>query len=65
MDPRSLEDLLRDDAYLPPFRGAGVMPETVQFAAKELGEIDLWAKRSGIKSRSEAIRRLVERGLKA
>jgi hypothetical protein len=31
LDPRSLEDLLRDDAYLPPRRSADVAPE--KFAA--------------------------------
>ncbi len=64
MDPRLLEDLLRGDAYLPP-RVTAVVPETVKFAVKELAEIDDWATRNEIESRSEAIRRLVERGLKA
>jgi hypothetical protein len=63
MDPRSFEDLLRDDAYLPP-RVAAVASETVKFAVNELTEIDGWARRHKIKSRSEAIRRLVEKGLK-
>jgi Ribbon-helix-helix protein, copG family len=63
MDPRLFEDLLRGDAYLPP-RVTAVVAETVKFAVKELAEIDDWARRNEIKSRSEAIRRLVERGLK-
>jgi hypothetical protein len=63
MDPRSFEDLLRGDAYLPP-RITAVVPEIVKFAVKELAEIDDWARRNTIKSRGEAIRRLVERGLK-
>jgi hypothetical protein len=65
MDLRSLEDLLRDDAYLPPRRSADVAPETVAFAAGELAEIDLWARRNKIKNRTEAIRRLVGKGLQA
>jgi hypothetical protein len=64
MDPRSFEDLLRGDAYLPP-RVTAVLPETVRFAVKELAEVDVWARRNKIKSRSEAIRLLVEKGLKA
>jgi hypothetical protein len=64
MDPRSFEDLLRGDAYLPP-RVTAVVPETVKFAVKELAEVDAWARRNKIKSRSEAIRLLVEKGLKA
>jgi hypothetical protein len=63
MDPRSFEDLLRGDAYLPP-RVTAVVPETVKFEVKELAEIDVWARRNKIKSRSEAIRLLVEKGLK-
>jgi hypothetical protein len=63
MDLHSFEDLLRGDAYLPP-RVTAVVPETGKFAVKELAEIDVWAKRNKIKSRSEAIRLLVERGLK-
>jgi hypothetical protein len=62
MDPRSFEDLLRGDAYLPP-RITAVVPETVKFAVKELAEIDVWASRNKIKSRSDAIRLLVEKGL--
>jgi hypothetical protein len=65
MDQRSLEDLLRGDAYLPPPRVTAVVPETVRFAVKELAEIDFWALRNNLKSRSEAIRVLVEKGLKA
>jgi Ribbon-helix-helix protein, copG family len=64
MDAHSLEDLLRDAAYLPPRVAAG-SSETVEFAVKELAEIDLWARRNKIKSRSEAIRRLIAKGLKA
>lgn len=64
MDPRSFDDLLRGDAYLPP-RATAVVPETVKFAVKELTEIDAWAKRNKIKSRGEAIRLLVEKGLSA
>ena len=64
MDPRSFEDLLRGDAYLPP-RVTAVVPETVKFAVKELVDIDAWARRNMIKSRSDAIRLLVEKGLKA
>jgi hypothetical protein len=64
MDPRSFEDLLRGEAYLPP-RATAVVPETVKFAIKELAEIDAWARLNKIKSRCEAIRRLVEKGLKA
>jgi hypothetical protein len=63
MDPHSFEDLLRGDAYLPP-RVTAVAPETVKFAARELSEIDVWARRNKIKSRCEAIRLLVEKGLK-
>jgi hypothetical protein len=59
MNPRSLEELLRDDAYLPPRRSADVAAETVAFAAGELAEIDLWARRNKIKNRTEAIRQLV------
>jgi hypothetical protein len=64
MNPRSLEDLLRDDAYLPPRRDADGAAETVAFAAGELAEIDLWARRNRIKNGPEAIRRLVGKGLK-
>jgi hypothetical protein len=63
MDPRSLEDLPRN--YAPPLRVGADVPETVKFAVKELAEIDAWARRNKIESRSEAIRRLVERALKA
>jgi hypothetical protein len=63
MDPRLFEDLLRGDACLPP-RVTAVVPETVKFAVKELAEIDDWARRNKVQSRSEAIRRLVEQGLK-
>jgi hypothetical protein len=63
MDPLLFEDLLRGDAYLPP-RVTAVVPETVKFAVKELAEIDVWARRNKIKSRCEAIRLLVEKGLK-
>jgi hypothetical protein len=61
MDPRLFEDLLRGDAYLPPRVTAA---ETVKFAVKDLAEIDDWARRNKIRSRSEAIRCLVEKGLK-
>jgi hypothetical protein len=64
MNPLSLEDLLRGDAYLPP-RVAASGPEIIAFAISELAEIDIWARRNKVKSRSEAIRRLVEKGLKA
>jgi hypothetical protein len=64
MDSRSFEDLLQGEAYLPP-RVAAAVPETIEFALKELAQIDGWATRNKIKSRSEAIRRLVEKGLKA
>jgi hypothetical protein len=64
MDSRSLEDLLRDDAYLPPRRNAVVAAEVVAFGSAELAEIDLWAQRNRIKNRTEAIRRLVRKGLK-
>jgi hypothetical protein len=64
MDPGSFEDLLRGDAYLPP-RITAVVPEAVKFAVKELAEIDSWARRHKIKSRNEAIRLLVEKGLKS
>jgi hypothetical protein len=63
MDPRSLEDLLRN--YAPPLRVRAPVAETVKFAVKEFAEIDAWARRNKIESRSEAIRRLVERALKA
>jgi hypothetical protein len=63
MDPRLFEDLLRGEAYLPP-RDTAVVAESVKFSAKELTDIDDWARRNQIKSRSEAIRRLVEQGLK-
>jgi hypothetical protein len=63
MDSRSFEELLRGDAFLPP-RATALVPEIVKFAVKELAEIDVWAKRNKIKSRSEAIRLLVEKGLK-
>jgi hypothetical protein len=56
--------LLRGDAYLPP-RVAASGPEIIAFAIRELAEIDIWARRNKVKSRSEAIRRLVEKGLKA
>jgi hypothetical protein len=64
MDQRWFEDLLRGEAYLPP-RVTAVVTETVRFAVKELTEIDTWAKRNKIKSRGEAIRLLIEKGLKA
>jgi hypothetical protein len=64
MDRVSLEDLLRGDAYLPP-RVAASGSEIIAFAVRELAEIDIWARRNKVKSRSEAIRRLVEKGLKA
>jgi hypothetical protein len=64
MNPRLLEDLLRDNAYLPPRRSLDIAAETVAFAADELAEIDLWARRNKIKNRTEAIRRLVGKGLK-
>jgi hypothetical protein len=63
MDPRLFEDLLRGEAYLPP-RVTAVVAETVKFSVKELTEIDVWARRNKIKSRSEAIRRLVEHAIK-
>jgi hypothetical protein len=58
------EKLLRGDAYLPP-RVTAAVPETVNFASKQLAEIDVWARQNKIGTRSEAIRLLVERGLKA
>jgi hypothetical protein len=64
MDRVSLEDLLRGDAYLPP-RVAASGSEIIAFAVRELAEIDIWARRNKVKTRSEAIRRLVEKGLKA
>ena len=48
---------------MPP-RVTAVVPETVRFAVKELAEIDVWARRNKIKGRGEAIRLLVEKGLK-
>ena len=64
MDPRSFEDLfaglLRGDADLQSRVGA----ETVKFPVRELDQIDSWARSRKIESRSEAIRLLVEKGLK-
>jgi hypothetical protein len=64
MDPHSFEELLRGEAYLPPPRAVAVAAVSVEFAVQELAEIDVWARRNKISSRSEAIRRLVEKGLK-
>jgi hypothetical protein len=63
MDPRLFEDLLRGDAYLPP-RVTAVVTEAVKFEVKDLAEIDAWARRNKIRSRCEAIRLLVDKGLK-
>ena len=60
----SLEDLLRDNAFLPPSRVAASVRETVELSIEEAAKLDAWAKRNKVKNRSEAIRRLVEKGLK-
>jgi hypothetical protein len=63
IEPFSLEDLLRDNAFLPPSRVAMPVRETVELSIEESVKMDAWAKRIGINNRSEAIRRLVEKGL--
>jgi hypothetical protein len=61
--PFSLEDLLRDNDLLPPRRVATFVRDTVELSIEASAQIDAWAKHNKLSNRSEAIRRLIEKGL--
>jgi hypothetical protein len=61
--PFSLEDLLRDNDLLPPRSVATFVRDTVELSIEASAQIDAWAKHNKLSNRSEAIRRLIEKGL--